>query len=263
MALPCQVGAGGSRLGLGQFLALAPPWAQTHRGLSERWPQTQEYLKVFLLCPSKIRIQWLLLELSPLNTEMEQSRAGWETPGFGNGNPAKAAPGWLFSSTFWVLKQNKTKKIHHPKVVKPSVLPLGGGGGKTIRAQRENSKKKPQSCTTASQFKNKEKKFKSNSDSFSVSSKSPKGQGIVAPVVLHTRFYTLGWKRQRRGKCPKFGSLVPLSDTTESLGLPAGRKPNKSTQNNPKKSKVCGALPLPEARLPRDTRDSLGSSICK
>lgn len=50
------------------------------------------------------------LELSPLNTEMEQNGAGWETPGFGNGNSAKAAPGWLFQKLHILgvrTKQNK------------------------------------------------------------------------------------------------------------------------------------------------------------
>lgn len=57
------------------------------------------------------------LELSPLNTEMEQSGAGWETPGFGNGNSAKAAPGWVFQKLHILgvrTKQNKKNPSQGP-----------------------------------------------------------------------------------------------------------------------------------------------------
>lgn len=110
-------------------------------------------------------------------------------------NPTKAAPGSVFSSTFEVL--NKQKKNHHhrgPTVVKPSVLPLGGGGGKTSSDLKDTTllqkQQKNQSCATGSgsQFKNKEKKFKSASDSFSVPPKSRKWwQESLTLVALHAQ----------------------------------------------------------------------------
>lgn len=108
-----RAGAGpGSRPG---FVSPAPGLAVPPPG----WPQTREFCKVFFFCPSEIRIERLLQAgVEPLKHLMEQGGVGWGAAGFGKVSPAKAAPGSVFSSAFWVLKQQKK---HHkgPPGVEP------------------------------------------------------------------------------------------------------------------------------------------------
>lgn len=150
-------------------------------------------------------------------------------------NPTKAAPGSVFSSTFEVL--NNKKKHHHrgPTVVKPSVLPLGGGSGKTSSDLKDKTwlqkQQKNQSCATGSgsQFKNKEKKNSSLPRVPFQLPQNPQSGGRKASLWW---LYTLreqlrswarapnlwrtpspragsGRKAAKDGKWWKFGSLLP------------------------------------------------------
>lgn len=109
-------------------------------------------------------------------------------------NPTKAAPGSVFSSTFEVL--NKKKKNNtitgDPQWLNPQCFPWGEEVGKLHQTSKTQhcykNSKKTKAALSGSQFKNKEKKFKSASDSFSVPPKSRKWwQESLTLVALHAQ----------------------------------------------------------------------------
>lgn len=110
-------------------------------------------------------------------------------------NPTKAAPGSVFSSTFEVLNNKKKNTITGaPQWLNPHCFPWGEAVGKLHQTSKTKHRYKNSKKTKAAlrgqvhSSKIKRKKFKSTSDSFSASPKSPKwGQESLALVALHTQ----------------------------------------------------------------------------